>query len=280
MKLFGADFLAAKNNWLYPDTTMQWLIRALILFVLLFGFYTILQNVFAGLVFYFVMKGDATDLTPGSPGFVQFIRSYMLSIFPAAVVTFLIAIFAVRFGKPGRAGRLPLGRVKLGLLGWPVVVIGFLIFSFLVFQGVFAVMGVDPSAYAPSAGGLSDKKSLAGLVEKAMADMAKDPKLYALVTLSAVIGAPFVEELLFRGALFAAIAQSPVGRWGAVIITAALFGLVHAMTDGWPVVFSLFLMGITLGVLLLRFGSIWVTIACHAAWNGVQALALLAIGTS
>jgi membrane protease YdiL (CAAX protease family) len=33
-------------------------------------------------------------------------------------------------------------------------------------------------------------------------------------------------------------------------------------------------MGLALSWLLVRFGSLWLPILCHAAWNGLQALAL------
>ncbi len=280
MVLFGSDFIAAKRLWLYPDQPLQWVARAVALFVLLFVAYQVLQGVFATVIFSWALHGGLTGLTnPGSTDFNQFIKALMLSIFPSAIIIAALTIYLARFGMAGQMGRLPVGRPNLGLLGWLVVVFGFLVFSFIVYQAVFAAMGVDPATYVPSSDGLSDKNTAAGMVEKAMADMASDPKLFTFVTLSAVIGAPLVEELLFRGALFAAIAQSPFGRWGAVVITSALFGLAHAMTDGWPVVIVLFLMGITLSLLLLRFGSLWVTIACHASWNAVQALALLSIGT-
>jgi membrane protease YdiL (CAAX protease family) len=34
----------------------------------------------------------------------------------------------------------------------------------------------------------------------------------------------------------------------------------------------IFIMGLVLGYLLYRFGSIWVPIVCHSVWNGAYAL--------
>ena len=280
MAVFGDDFRLAGREWLYPKQSMQWVFRALLFFVGLFVIYNVLQVFFGLAIFRVVLGGSLSDLAHSNQdGMAKFIKAGLLAILPSAIPTVLLALAVAKFGLPQRAGRLPIQLPKLGWLGWFIVVGGFLVVSFAAFQGVFAALGIDPATYAPSSGGLSDKNSLAGLVEKAMADLSKDPKLYTFVTLSAAVAAPAVEELLFRGALFAALVQSPVGRFGAVLITAALFGLAHAFTDGWPIVIVLFLMGISLGVLLLRFGSIWVTIACHSAWNAVQSLALYAIGT-
>jgi membrane protease YdiL (CAAX protease family) len=39
-------------------------------------------------------------------------------------------------------------------------------------------------------------------------------------------------------------------------------------------------MGLVLSVLLIRFGSLWVTIVCHGLWNGIYSLALVALPQS
>lgn len=280
MAMFGSDFLRTKTEWLYPTQPMQRLMRAVLFFIALFLFYNILQGVVGAALFHWMYGGSFAGLaTQGPDGLAQLMKAGLIGILPCALLTISLALWVARFGLPQTGGRLPFQPVKLGWLGWPILILAFIALSLLSFQGVFYVLGIDPATYSPTAGGLADKNSAAGLVEKAMADLAGDPKLFALVTLSAVIGAPVVEEILFRGALFAAIVQSPLGRGGAVLITSALFGLAHAATDGWPVVAVLFIMGLTLGVLLLRFGSLWVTIACHASWNALQSLALLSIGT-
>ena len=44
------------------------------------------------------------------------------------------------------------------------------------------------------------------------------------------------------------------------------------ITEPWLAVGIIFVMGLVLGALLIRFGSLWVTMACHGIWNGVYAL--------
>jgi hypothetical protein len=87
------------------------------------------------------------------------------------------------------------------------------------------------------------------------------------------VGAPLAEELLFRGFLFAALARSAIGIPGAVIVTTAIWTLMHAG-------YSLFglaevaLAGLLFSWLLLRTGSLWVPIICHAAHNAAVVVAL------
>lgn len=40
----------------------------------------------------------------------------------------------------------------------------------------------------------------------------------------------------------------------------------------------IFVMGLIFGWMMYRFGSLWVTIICHAVWNGT--FALVAFGAS
>ena len=85
-----------------------------------------------------------------------------------------------------------------------------------------------------------------------------------------------VEEFLFRGPLFSALAQTRIGRWGTVVLTSAGWSLMH-MTEPYFSIALIFIMGLVLGALLLRFGSLWVTIACHGVWNLMFSLVTLGI---
>jgi uncharacterized protein len=87
------------------------------------------------------------------------------------------------------------------------------------------------------------------------------------------IGAPLSEELLFRGFLLGALAKSPVGFWGAALVTSLLWTGLHA---GYSLVglAEVFAIGLLLSWLLWRTGSLWVTIFCHGLYNSLVALAL------
>ena len=87
------------------------------------------------------------------------------------------------------------------------------------------------------------------------------------------IGAPLSEELLFRGFLLGALAKSPLGFWGAALISTLLWTGLHA---GYSLVglAEVFAIGLLLSWLLWRTGSLWVTIFCHGLYNSLVAVAL------
>lgn len=88
-----------------------------------------------------------------------------------------------------------------------------------------------------------------------------------LLILVAVIGAPASEELLFRGFLFSCLARTRLGLAGTAVVTSALWSLLHVgySIQGVVLVFSL---GLLLSAILVRTGSLRVTMLCHAVYNG------------
>ncbi len=72
------------------------------------------------------------------------------------------------------------------------------------------------------------------------------------------------EELLFRGALFGLLRRSlqPVPR---VLVVAAAFGLLHLAL---PRLLTTGSMGVLLGFVVLRTGSLWPAVLMHALNNG------------
>ncbi len=87
------------------------------------------------------------------------------------------------------------------------------------------------------------------------------------------LGAPLSEELLFRGFLFSGLAKSRLGFMGTGILTTVLWTAMHA---GYSVFGLIEVLGIGfyLSWLLVRTGSLWVTIFCHAVYNTVVAASL------
>ncbi len=80
------------------------------------------------------------------------------------------------------------------------------------------------------------------------------------------VSAPLAEELVFRGIIQPRLERAmPV--WIAVVLQAALFGLIH----GTPVQIGYaFVMGLLFGYIRHRTGSILPTIAAHAAFNAMN----------
>lgn len=84
-----------------------------------------------------------------------------------------------------------------------------------------------------------------------------------LILLAAGIIAPLGEELLFRGAIFGALARA--GGVGLPIVgSAALFGLMH-LTPGHAA--AAFVSGLGLGWLRAVTGSVWPGVLAHALNN-------------
>lgn len=75
----------------------------------------------------------------------------------------------------------------------------------------------------------------------------------------------FAEELLFRGYLQRRLLER-WNPWVAVLVTSAIFAAFHIQPHA--VVFA-FPIGIWLGILAWRTGSVWPGIVCHAAINGL-----------
>jgi hypothetical protein len=104
---------------------------------------------------------------------------------------------------------------------------------------------------------------------------------FAVIAFLTVVGAPFFEEIFFRGLLLRSLARlfgtykHWVGPALAMIITGVLFGLAHAE--------SLQLLGLaTFGVILsfvsYRTGRLGMNMVSHAAFNLVAVVAVLGAG--
>jgi len=98
------------------------------------------------------------------------------------------------------------------------------------------------------------------------------PKTRLAVVLSAVIAAPLAEEFFFRRVL-----QGWLERWvpggGAVPLAAAVFALMHwGQGLAWV---PLFVLGLVLGEIVRRTGSLVPAILLHALFNAVSVTLLL-----
>ncbi|MCC7079736.1 MAG: CPBP family intramembrane metalloprotease [Burkholderiales bacterium] len=94
----------------------------------------------------------------------------------------------------------------------------------------------------------------------------RDVQSPLLFWLALVIATPIFEELLFRGFAFAGIEASPLGRVGAVAITALAWTWIHHEID--PLEFAIiFIVGVALGVARLRTRSVLIPIAMHMLYS-------------
>ena len=95
--------------------------------------------------------------------------------------------------------------------------------------------------------------------------------IFALIAIC--IGAPLSEELLFRGFLFSGLAKSRLGLIGTGILTAVLWTALHVGYSVFGLI-EVFAIGLYFSWLLVRTGSLWVPMFCHAVYNTVIGLVL------
>ena len=97
------------------------------------------------------------------------------------------------------------------------------------------------------------------------------PSACALTVLASVFAA-IMEEILFRGMLFKLI-ERHAGTVAALVISALLFGLVHASNPGatWLSSTAIALeAGVLLGAAYAKTRTLWFSIGLHTGWNFTQ----------
>ncbi len=105
---------------------------------------------------------------------------------------------------------------------------------------------------------------------------------FAIIAIFTVVGAPFFEELFFRGLILRALTRmfGNIGKWVgpalAIVITGVLFGLAHAESLQ---LLGLATFGIILSFIAYRTGRLGMNMVAHASFNLVAIIAMLATGT-
>jgi len=94
----------------------------------------------------------------------------------------------------------------------------------------------------------------------------------ALFVIAVVVFAPAFEEIFFRGFLFEGFRQSRIGAIGAIAITAVIWALIHSFQYGLYSLAWILILGIVMGIVRLKTGSLWNTIFLHALVNAVATL--------
>ncbi len=100
--------------------------------------------------------------------------------------------------------------------------------------------------------------------------------LQILIVVTAIVIAPLLEEMLFRG-LFQTMIRSYLeefmnGAWLSIIITSVLFMSAHADYSHWP---ALFVLSICLGYSYEKSGSLSRPIIIHAIFNALSIISVL-----
>lgn len=94
--------------------------------------------------------------------------------------------------------------------------------------------------------------------------------------LSSVIAAPILEEVFFRGLVFESCRER-MGRGGALLMSALLFGAIHIV----PVqMINAFVVGLILGYVYLKTRSLLAAIIIHAVNNAIAYATMALFGDS
>lgn len=109
-----------------------------------------------------------------------------------------------------------------------------------------------------------------------LAEKADDPVGVALLVLITVVGAPFVEELFFRGFVQRGLTTS-LGRVVGVLLTAGIFGLIHFQSLQLP---ALVAFGLVLGLTVDRTRRLGLAVITHSAFNATTIVSLLLLSSS
>jgi len=109
----------------------------------------------------------------------------------------------------------------------------------------------------------------------ALDQLQKYPVILAIFGIIAVTIAPLFEELLFRGFLQPLFSKT-FGVIAGILITAILFGLLHSFQykNVWQYVAAVSFVGVVLGAVRYRTGSIIPSMVMHGCYNAVAAVGI------
>lgn len=104
------------------------------------------------------------------------------------------------------------------------------------------------------------------LVHEFMIDLYTTASCLPTLLIALALFSPLFEETLFRGFLYRGIRESRLGAWGAVMLSAVFWTMLHWQYDP-PGMLTIFCFGIFLGIARERSGSLCVPFSIHALVN-------------
>jgi len=93
----------------------------------------------------------------------------------------------------------------------------------------------------------------------------------SLLWIAVLLAAPAFEETFFRSFLFEGFRRSRIGNTGAVALTALAWTLLHVQLDMFQMAIALAI-GVLLGIVRLKTGSLWSCFFVHAFYNLVSTI--------
>lgn len=178
-----------------------------------------------------------------------------LSQYGGAIILFIlvsapvqVAILALAAGYKGNVAEY---------LGYKLPRRGELVFSLAVLAAMIAV----GDAISWLAG-----RSIVDRFQTDIYQAASSVNQLPLLLVAVVVLIPIGEETLFRGFLMRGWLRSPRSAWPVIVITAALFAVVHVQYD-WFLIGQVFAFGVLFGWTRWATGSTVLTMVLHAVVN-------------
>ena len=163
----------------------------------------------------------------------------------AGLLAMPMAIFFILWRMKKR--KIPLSELgSLEIQRKPLYLSIFLLALFLIFEELyFYLLGIE-------------------MPESFIEFMLAEPILLGFI--SVVVVAPIIEEFLFRGFLHSQLRRSALKDWGAIVVSSLVWTAIHFQYE-IGILFFLFLFGLFLGFLRLKYGSLLIPIVLHAINN-------------
>ncbi len=98
---------------------------------------------------------------------------------------------------------------------------------------------------------------------------------FILIVIGVVIVAPLAEEIIFRRIIYSWLAKN-ISKWAAIIITSALFAIIH---DSLSTFAALFFLAIGFQLIYLKYNSLIPAIIMHSCFNSITVIILFLIRT-
>lgn len=224
-------------------------------FTVLDGLGLVLWSVFAQLFVAVPLELAGISLADGGVAFL--LAAIVMQLFTFAGV---LAWLRIRGGLSWRLlgpVRPTWGRVPIGLV---VGIVGFLGVTLLILLVEAASGGIEPPE------------------QLAMESALGSGPAFVLGVVMAVVLAPVVEEVIFRGVLFQALRRR-FGLIPGLVLSGAVFAVLHTELTEPLYLLALWLLGVWLAAAFHRTGTLLVPVIGHATFNGVAiGLAYLGAG--
>lgn len=174
----------------------------------------------------------------------------------------LPVVFAILLGRLGFVAGLGLRRPRLAPTLYSLLAIAG--GGVLLDEAMFLAVRLLPSLRS------GDLEAVGGAIASA------GPTAAVVLLVPLALAPAVVEEALCRGLLLRGLGRA-LPAWAALALSAAYFGGLHFDRLHSPIAF---LMGLLLGFVALRTGSLWPAIACHLLNNSISVLVPAAGGPS